>query len=628
MSKAIELLNSLSEEEIALLTAQPSPEGHIIVGGDRFITVPDNLKRLGVQFDHNMETVTFDCPRYWDDRDMSEMAVYINYMLSNGYGDRYPADNVRADGEVMHFEWTISRNVTQVDGSISFLVCVMKTDANGDEERHWNSELNQDCYISKGMESEEHPALKYPDEVTQLLLRMSTVEQINVKAEEMRQLLADTQTAATAAEEAKSLAADEAGYIRNSYANAVKGNVSGEVIRTDDVSPIEHDVFVQVRSKNLLGIANRSIVDFGPYPTNTQRNFTGSGIIVGVAVNNYYNAVNHADLIVTDELVSFTCVASGYGVGFDVPVTPNTTYTLSCESITNGALYVTEYNKNGSWLKYYNHTLPYTFTTGPDTSYILITLRNTGATTAGMSISARYIQLEKGSIRSDYSAFIPPENVAVKASGKNLLPYPYHNGTISVNGATYVDNGDGSIGLSGTPKDYGSMTLYKGPPLVTSGNVVISGIETAENVLLTLNITKEDGEIVSFEITDSMVINTDEYPAATQWNFGIKRWYNDRALLGTVFPQVEIGDVVTVYEPYIPAIVCIPSSDGPCIVKSVSPTMTLLTNTPGIIIEAEYNRDTTKMFESYVLTDKAKQEIANLVDKPAASIRNNMLVIK
>jgi hypothetical protein len=178
MSKAIELLNGLSEEDVALFTAQPDPEGHIIVGGDRFITVPENLKRLGVQFDHNIETVTFDCPRYWDKRDMSEMAVYINYMLSNGYTDRYPADNVQADGDVMHFEWTISRNVTQVAGSVSFLVCVMKTDADGNEEHHWNSELNQDCRISSGMENEEHPALKYPDEITQLLLRMRSVEKL------------------------------------------------------------------------------------------------------------------------------------------------------------------------------------------------------------------------------------------------------------------------------------------------------------------------------------------------------------------------------------------------------------------------------------------------------------------
>ena len=72
MSLAESLLNSIDET---------TTEGHIVIGNDRYITVPDELKRLAVQYDHNIETVTFDCPRYWDGLDMSAMAVYINYML-------------------------------------------------------------------------------------------------------------------------------------------------------------------------------------------------------------------------------------------------------------------------------------------------------------------------------------------------------------------------------------------------------------------------------------------------------------------------------------------------------------------------------------------------------------------
>jgi hypothetical protein len=165
-----------ADELLKNLTSQPDPEGHIVVRGDRFITVPANLKRLGVQYDHNMETVVFDCPRYWDNRDMSKMAVYINYIRSDGYGDRYPVDNLIAEDDVIHFEWTISRNVTAVAGNISFIVCVMKTDDEGNEEHHWNSEICKECYISNGMETDEHPALDYPDEVAQLLLHITTIE--------------------------------------------------------------------------------------------------------------------------------------------------------------------------------------------------------------------------------------------------------------------------------------------------------------------------------------------------------------------------------------------------------------------------------------------------------------------
>ena len=55
-------------------------EEHIIIGRDRYITVPEGLKRIAVQYDHNVETVTFDCPRYWDEHDLSTMNIYINYI--------------------------------------------------------------------------------------------------------------------------------------------------------------------------------------------------------------------------------------------------------------------------------------------------------------------------------------------------------------------------------------------------------------------------------------------------------------------------------------------------------------------------------------------------------------------
>ena len=60
MSKAEDLLNSLSDEEIMLYSTAVGEEGHIIIGSDRTVTVPDELKKIAVQYDHNVETVTFD----------------------------------------------------------------------------------------------------------------------------------------------------------------------------------------------------------------------------------------------------------------------------------------------------------------------------------------------------------------------------------------------------------------------------------------------------------------------------------------------------------------------------------------------------------------------------------------
>lgn len=186
---AEELLNSLTDEQIAAYTVDPANEEHIVVGADRVITVPASLRRIAVQFDHNIETVTFDCPRYWDGHDMSTMAIYINYMRPDSTRGSYRATNVRIDNDdhrIMHFDWTISGNVTEVKGGLSFLICIKKTDDVGLEVNHWNSELNQEMGISEGLECEESIFNQYPDLITQLLLKMDDLGQLLVVSDDGR----------------------------------------------------------------------------------------------------------------------------------------------------------------------------------------------------------------------------------------------------------------------------------------------------------------------------------------------------------------------------------------------------------------------------------------------------------
>ena len=184
MSKAEDLLNSLTEEEEGAVVTVSSNEPHIVVGLDRFITVPDQIKKIGVQYDHDIETITFDCPRFWDGNDLSTMKIYINYMREDGHVGMYLCDIVSIEDDIMHFNWTISGEVTQIKGSISFLVCIKRVDSDGNEERHWNSELCQDLYVSEGMECQESILYRYPDIITQLLTRMDITE-FNTSKEEI-----------------------------------------------------------------------------------------------------------------------------------------------------------------------------------------------------------------------------------------------------------------------------------------------------------------------------------------------------------------------------------------------------------------------------------------------------------
>lgn len=179
MSIADELLNELEENQISLMLADPSIEPHIVVTSDRFITVPNELMKIAVQYDHKVETITFDCPRYWDGLDMSEMRVYINYKRSDGKVGMSLGKNVvvdEVDPTVMHFDWTITRGATLVVGTLSFSVCIKKPNVDGNEENHWNSEINDDMYIAPGLEYEEQKNPQQADLISDLIDRMEATE--------------------------------------------------------------------------------------------------------------------------------------------------------------------------------------------------------------------------------------------------------------------------------------------------------------------------------------------------------------------------------------------------------------------------------------------------------------------
>lgn len=182
-TNAEELLKGLSEGEMATYSMNPEDEPHIVVNSDRTITVPDSLKCIGVYRDHNIETVTFDCPRYWDGHDLSEMNIYINSRCATkGVGrtpNSYLVNDVsidESDSNTIHFTWTISEYVTSVEEKIDFIVCAVDTDADGVEIRRWHSHVCQDMYICEGFDAVHEIVQAHPDIIEQMLVRIDEVE--------------------------------------------------------------------------------------------------------------------------------------------------------------------------------------------------------------------------------------------------------------------------------------------------------------------------------------------------------------------------------------------------------------------------------------------------------------------
>lgn len=180
MSEASNLLNGLAE---GVATAGSGEnEEHIIIGKDRVIVVPESLKKIAIQYDHNVETVTFDCPRYWDEHDFSEMSVYVNYIRSDGQIGSAICKILddKTTETTMSFTWTLSEHATFANGPLTILVCIKSVDADNTTSVHWNSELNNDMFVGEGLEAISGVAEQYPDIITGLLTRMDELEAIGL----------------------------------------------------------------------------------------------------------------------------------------------------------------------------------------------------------------------------------------------------------------------------------------------------------------------------------------------------------------------------------------------------------------------------------------------------------------
>ena len=174
MSQANDLLQTLVEDTIVT-----TDTGNVVIGSDRYLVVPESMKKIGVQYDHNVNTVTFDCPRYFDGRDLSKMKIYVNYMRSDDKPGVSLCENLvvdSANSDLIHFDWVITDNVTAVPGTLAVLVCGVTVGLDGKATRHWNSELNTDMYVSEGMKCRETIIRRHPDIITQLLTRMENAE--------------------------------------------------------------------------------------------------------------------------------------------------------------------------------------------------------------------------------------------------------------------------------------------------------------------------------------------------------------------------------------------------------------------------------------------------------------------
>lgn len=157
-----------------------------------------------------------------------------------------------------------------------------------------------------------------------------------------------------------------------------------------------------------------------------------------------------------------TCVfsAKNYGVRFKVSVQPNTIYTISSLDIsTGGYLSISDFlqsDKSGVSVLINKGQNSKTFNSGTATE---LTFTMYSADDNYLTVVTRDIMLNTGDTALPWEPYTGgkpspsveyPQTLEVTATGANLLKYPYGSATMTINGVTFTDNGDGTITANGT----------------------------------------------------------------------------------------------------------------------------------------------------------------------------------
>lgn len=132
-------------------TSVVDADSHFIIDPVTRTIQNDGEKNL-VQFDHNSERKTFECPRFVEGHDMLNCnRVIVNY-LDNDLPGVYEVDDLtKKDSDTIMFSWLISSNATQKTGNIFFAITFMCVQTNGDVTYRWNTAINQELKVIEGM---------------------------------------------------------------------------------------------------------------------------------------------------------------------------------------------------------------------------------------------------------------------------------------------------------------------------------------------------------------------------------------------------------------------------------------------------------------------------------------------
>ena len=371
---------------------------------------------------------------------------------------------------------------------------------------------------------------------------------------------------------------EEVENLQNQCSNALKGSVNGEVISITDVSPVEHNLGINVSTKNY---ANLSQSPFYSFRANIIEQ-TNDTIKLETTVNGAKWTGAWYEL--PESLIGKTLTLSGTWEMSN----PNSQGALRIQWLSDANTPL------GAMLCYTSQSgavKTFTVSEKPEgatkLALIVYAVADSTNAVAGDTITYKNIQLEKGTTATPYTPFVDVSTATLSTTGKNLFGGEFEIGGIASNGQN-----------------------YNNPAQIRSNYINIS---CADYVLSQLDSTYKVSAVFFYDANETMIyvsfatvttISNTRIVGAKYARFRIARvdgaeiTDEDLIKVKSAF-QFEIGKAVTEYEPYIEPASYPISADGTVEdVKSIYPNTTLLTDTQGVLIECEYNKDINKVIEN------------------------------
>lgn len=377
--------------------------------------------------------------------------------------------------------------------------------------------------------------------------------------------------------------------IKNEVSNALKGSASGEAVALKDVSPLEHGLGVRVSSKNLIS------PDIWDDLFDKQED--GSYL-------------SNKEIYLDASLRQFYLPPAVYTISYDVKCEIDKNYRFSI--IYEDDSMVNNYIKSTGD---YVHS---EFVT--EKKAIKAVQWYYGA--PSQNVQFKNLQIEKGTTATPYTPYVADIGaVNVKKYGKNVADIKYFSATTlgspiesSNKYGTTISTTDGRANelvftqSFATPDvdyethfDNGFFVIALNPIIPVGTKTVLSfDLEITEDILgkSILGVGTNGKYMSTYAVHNGR--NTFVLPA---WDEPSKKGANGievrivgmSGIMSNI--QLEVGETATEYELCKEPVEYTVNPDGTVDgVKSIAPATTLATDTEGVLIEVEYNKDINKAF--------------------------------